>query len=260
MRVTPRTTAGTIAAVERTRPGDNEVHLWWANCETAPTDLNSLLPEEERARAARFRAPAARRRFVAARTLTRMVLARYTGSQPAELRFRTGARGKPRLDGPADQPPSFHFNAAHSGNTAVVAVAASEVGVDVESLRRVPNLTRLASRFCSDFEREHLCALPDPQREEAFLTIWTCKEAYLKAVGSGIAMPLKQVEVALDLPRLVRISGDPHAAAEWTLLHHTLPEPATCTAAVRSHSARLCVHRFTWPQDSTPLDPAWSLG
>lgn len=224
---------------------NDEVHLWWADCEKTPADLETLLSNEDRQRAERFRVNAARRRFVAARALTRMLLGCYTGVQPAALRIAIGARGKPRLERSPGHA-MLHFNSAHSGTTAAVAVASSELGVDVESLRPVPNVARLATRFCSDFEREQLFALPEHQREAAFLALWTCKEAYLKAVGSGIAMPLKRVEVALEPPRLIRLSDDPHAAAEWTLLHRTLPEPAACTVAMRGGSRRLRVREFRW--------------
>jgi 4'-phosphopantetheinyl transferase len=231
--------------VDAIRPAADEVHLWWACCDTAPAEAASLLPDEERRRADRLRAQAARQRYVAARALTRVLLGRYTGVSPSNLRIGSGARGKPRLEHPTGHP-MLHFNAAHSGSTAVVALAARELGVDVESLRPVPNLDRLARRFCSDSESAQLDALPAPRREAAFLVLWTCKEAYLKAIGSGIAMPLKQVEVALGPPRLVRISADPHAAADWILLHTVLPEPAACTVAIRGGSRRLCVREFRW--------------
>ena len=111
--------------------------------------------------------------------------------------------------------------------------------------------TTLASRFCSDFERGQLNELPERDREAAFLTLWTCKEAYLKAVGSGIAMPLRDIEVDFHPLRFVRINNDPHAAADWTLLHATLPEPAACTVAIRGPSRRLYVREFAWNRVSS---------
>jgi 4'-phosphopantetheinyl transferase len=231
--------------VDRLQLLDDEVHLWWADCETSPTGLDSLLPDEDRRRAERLRVDAARRRFVAARALTRILLGHYTYVEPSTLRIGSGARGKPRLERPTGHP-TLHFNAAHSGGTAAVALSLSELGVDVESLRPIPNLARLAARFCSDFERERLDDLPDRDREAAFLTLWTCKEAYLKAVGSGIAMPLRDIEVDLQPLRIVRINNDPRAAAEWTLLHASLPEPAACTVAIRGRTRRLRIHEFSW--------------
>lgn len=205
----------------------------------------SLLDDEERRRAERLRIEAVRQRFVAARALTRLLLARYCGVSPSALDFTNGARGKPRLELSTERS-TLHYNTAHSGGTVAVAVASSELGVDVESLRPVPNLDRLVARVCSEFEREQLYGLPAPDRETAFLALWTCKEAYLKAVGSGIAMPLKQVEVALDPPRLVRISNDPHAASQWTLLRAGESGPTVCTIAIRGAGWRLVGRRFEW--------------
>jgi 4'-phosphopantetheinyl transferase len=112
----------------------------------------------------------------------------------------------------------------------------------------VPNFERLSARFCSESERDQLHALPESDRETAFLALWTCKEAYLKAVGSGIAMPLKDVEVALDPPRLVRISNDPHAASQWSLLRAGEAGHAVCTIAIRGTGWRLVDRRFEWPK------------
>lgn len=126
-------------------------------------------------------------------------------------------------------------------------MADAELGVDVESMRSVPKVARLAARFCSQSEREQLMALPEEERATAFLALWTCKEAYLKAVGSGIAVALRQVEARLNPPGLARISNDPHAASLWTLLRADLPEPAVCTVAIRGGGWHLITRRFEWP-------------
>jgi len=205
----------------------------------------SLLDAEEKMRAERFRVDVARQRYVAARALTRLLVARCTNADPSALIFAAGARGKPRLEFPKPTP-AVWFNTAHSGDTAVVALATAELGVDVECLRPVPNLRRLAQRFFSDTEMKQLSARSEYDREAAFLTLWTCKEAYLKAVGSGIAMPLKRVEVDLDHNRLARINNDPHVASVWTLLGAKLPEPAVCTVAIRGKGWNLITREFEW--------------
>jgi 4'-phosphopantetheinyl transferase len=228
--------------------GDGEVHLWWASCDKARQQLPSLidlLDGEERLRADRFRVSAARERFVAARAMTRLLLGRYAETPASAITLNHGARGKPRLSHPAPASP-LQFNLSHSGDIAVVGLATTELGVDVEALRPVPNADRLARRFCSRFEQEWLAAQPQQELESAFLTLWTCKESYLKAVGVGIAMPLREVEVQLDPLRLLRISGDPREAAGWTLLRADLPEPAVSTVAVRGKGWRLVVREFDW--------------
>jgi 4'-phosphopantetheinyl transferase len=76
--------------------------------------------------------------------------------------------------------------------------------------------------------------------------LWTCKEAYLKAVGIGVGMPLREVSADPDSPRLRAISGDDEAAARWTLLRVDLPEPAVCTVAVRGSGWQLEVREYRW--------------
>jgi len=249
-------TGATIKTMTDIRPAEREVELWWISCTSTEPFLGAmtgLLDAGERQRANRFRVAEARERFVVAHALIRELLGRAAGLPPASLAFAEGARGKPRLIGTgsaiADAP---SFNLAHSGDTAVVALASSEVGVDVESIRPVPNLDRLARRFCSTHEQDWLIDRSPLEREADFLALWTCKEAYLKAMGAGVAMPLREVEVEPEVPRLRTIAGDPNTAAEWTLLRADLPEPAVCTVAVRGHGWRLIVKEFHWTGTSQP--------
>jgi 4'-phosphopantetheinyl transferase len=135
-----------------------------------------------------------------------------------------------------------------------VAVAPRELGLDVESLRAIPNRERLARRFLSEEERRWLAARPAHRGDRGFLVLWTAKEAYLKAVGSGIAMALREVEVDGERPRLLRIVGDPNTAADWTLLRADLPEPAIATAAIRDTGWRLEVSEVDWQEALSQLD------
>lgn len=221
-----------------------EVKLWWTSVqESAPLveSLQSLLDEDELQRAVRFRVEAARRRFVTARAMLRLVLARSTGIPPEQLAFAFGKHGKPRL---ATGRPCF--NLAHSGDTAVVAVAGEPVGVDVEELRALPNGRRLADRICTPTELDTLGSLPEAERDSALLRLWTCKEAVLKTLGSGIGGGMRSVEVDADPgrpPRLLRLQGK---ASPWSLLQAPLPAEVVCTVAVCSESSRLSTHPFPW--------------
>jgi 4'-phosphopantetheinyl transferase len=176
----------------------------------------ALLSLEERARAARFRFERDRRRYVAGRSMLRRILSRYTGVSPDQLLLRTGARGKPSLV----QKPVVHFNVAHSGSLALYAITLlSEVGIDVEALEPVPECEVIAERFFSASERRELHEVPEADRAAAFLTCWTRKEAYVKAIGEGLACPLDCFDVTFTpghAPRFLRIEGDDETA--WTLL------------------------------------------
>lgn len=230
----------------RTEPGI--VTLWWTSVHAAREHLDrirALLDVDESRRADRFTVETGRARYLAAHGMLRLVLGSVLETDPAGLRFQRGTRGKPSL-APSTMPSIPHFNISHSGDAAVVAVAVAELGVDVEALRPLARSDRLAERFFSDRERRCLARRRDRNRDAAFLGVWTAKEAYLKAVGSGIAMPLRKIEIDLKGPAITHIVGDPHAAARWTLLQTDLPIPALCSVVIRGRGWRLDVQRFDW--------------
>lgn len=154
-----------------------------------------ILCDEERERANRFRFARDRRRFVAAHAALRRALAEHTDLAAGALRFRQGAFGKPEL---LDRP-SPQFNLSHSGALALLAIGRRcPVGVDVEQLRPVPDALALASACFTRQENEALAALPLPDRDHAFLTCWTRKEACLKAIGTGLMLAPDSFEVGLE--------------------------------------------------------------
>ena len=228
-------------------PSRPTVELWWGSVAAALPHLAALLDlldDDERRRAERFRPDAARQRFVAAHAMLRHLLAARTGAPQQRLRFAAGPHGKPALiDAPAAAP---HFNLAHSGDFVVAGLAADELGVDVEAPRPFPRAERFAGRFFAPSEQRWLQAKPEAERGHAALELWTFKEAYLKAVGSGIAMKLAGVEIDPDRPALLRVAGVPVGAGEWTLLSARLPGPGVAAVAVRGSGWRLVAHEFDW--------------
>ncbi len=167
-----------------------EVHVWraWLDvCTEVFGRLEASLAPDERERAARFRFARDRERFVAARGILRDILARYLGVNAAAPRFRYGEAGKPALEGS----PELRFNASHSHGLGLYAVALGrDVGIDVELIRPGPAGERIAERFFYPSETASLRALPEEQQAGAFFRIWTRKEAYIKAVGKGLSIPL----------------------------------------------------------------------
>jgi len=165
---------------------------------------------------------------------------------PKALAFSTSDRGKPHLAfSDIDDPP--YFNLSHSGNVIVLVVASVDVGVDVESLREIPNAERMAGRFFSRGEQTRINDLDEATRNRSFLRIWTQKEAYLKATGLGVGMPLREVETEPDPeapPRLLAVAGDREEATRWTLLEAEVPG-AVCIVAARGQMPTLEVRRFT---------------
>jgi 4'-phosphopantetheinyl transferase len=222
---------------------DGEVHLYWASLDLDDPEIEDLrhtLVAEEIRRAARFRVEAAARRFIGARAALRMILAESTGVAPADLEFRFGKHGKPHL---ADGGP--YFNASDSGDIVVIALAPAEVGVDIELLRPLARRERLARRICTDREIEALEQVPDLDREALLLRLWTCKEAGLKAIGTGLSGGVRNVEAEIPAngqPKLTRLIDEIDG---WTLLFPDLLPSLLCSVVVRGPDWRTVSRPFS---------------
>ena len=201
--------------------GGGGVHVWEADLDRPARPLAQLartLSLEERSRAGTFAFPRDRRRFIAARGMLRFVLAGYLDCEPGAVALRAGVNHKPEL---ASGDQLLRFNHSRSQDRALYAVSRGRrVGVDLEALRPIPEAEQIAQRWFSPREQAALAAVPSEQRAGAFLRGWTGKEAYVKAVGAGLAGGLERVEVELAEPgplRLRAIDGDPAGAAGWSL-------------------------------------------
>lgn len=217
-----------------------EVHVWRHRLEQ-PQELQETflrtLAEDERARANRFHFDKHRRHFVAGRGFLRALLARYLNTTPEEVQFAYGPYGKPVLDG-EHRENTLRFNASHSGDWAVYAfVQDHEIGVDVEHIKPDFETEGIAERFFSALEVQTLYALADEEKPAAFFRCWTRKEAYIKALGSGLSHPLDSFDVTFA-------PGEPAAlsrAEGWSLFDlDVAPEYAAALAIEGSgHSVHL---------------------
>jgi 4'-phosphopantetheinyl transferase len=199
------------------------------------TRCRPLLSADEGERASRFHFERDRRRFTASRALLRIVLGAYLHSAPESLRFRYSDQGKPALDG-EHLKGGLMFNVSHSGGVALFAITRGrEIGVDVERVRRSSDLEAIARRFFSACEQMQLAALEPEQRGEAFFRCWTRKEAYIKARGEGLSMPLDQFDVSIgvgDQNALLATRPDPAEAHRWSVRDvPTDPDYAAAVAA-----------------------------
>jgi 4'-phosphopantetheinyl transferase len=200
-----------------------EVHVWRAALDlplSCVEHLQRLLSADELQRAARFHFPRDRRRFSVARGVLRDILSRYLGVPAAALEFCYSAYGKPALAAGAAQE-GLRFNISHAHEMALFAIThGHEVGVDIEYLHRTIACEEIAERFFSARERASLRAIPAEMKHQAFFNCWTRKEAYIKAHGEGLSLPLDQFDVSLapDEPAaLLATRGDPRDALRWSL-------------------------------------------
>ena len=197
------------------------------------------LSEAERARAAQFHHLSDRWEFVLGRLMARHLLSGRCGVPPGDFTFAENAHGRPEIVHPAlDRP--LRFNLSHSGGiVACVLGDRYQVGVDVERLDRPPVDPRVIRRYCSDAEQAALAALPEAARHERFLELWTLKEAYVKARGVGLTLPLRQVSFAMgpDGPGDVDFNGV-DVEARWMFAHTRLePRHLLAVAAEREPDA-----------------------
>ncbi|HSF34169.1 MAG TPA: 4'-phosphopantetheinyl transferase superfamily protein [Candidatus Tectomicrobia bacterium] len=214
-----------------------QVHVWRVGLEpdTACVEqLHRSLSADESQRAARFYFEPDRRRFIVARGALRDILGRYLGIPPSELGFCYSSYGKPAL---ARTPGEgrLRFNVSHSHELALVAVThAREVGVDLEYLRPDIACEEIAEHFFSARERASLRALPAEVKHQAFFNCWTRKEAYIKAHGEGLSLPLDQFDVSLapgEPVALLATRHDHRDAQRWSL-QALMPGPGYAAAVV----------------------------
>lgn len=237
----------------------DEVHVWRASLAQPAAVLEALarpLSSDERERAARYLVEADRRRSVIARGLLRLLLGLCLDRKPERLVFEIGPSGKPALasgdlGGGSSEP---CFNVSHSGDWILVALAAGRpVGIDVELLRPDVACETIAARFFSPRERRDLASLPAERRVAAFFACWTRKEAFVKARGDGLSLPLDAFDVSLvpgAEPRLLATRPDPGEAASWRMA--ALHPGAGHAAAVVALGDGWHLRRWHWEGSGRP--------
>ncbi len=188
--------------------------------------LFEILAPEERERAMRFHFAEHRRHYIVCRGTLREILSRYVELKPARIAFVYNRHGKPSIS-QSPPGPEVRFNVSHSGGWALQAVTRdSEVGIDIERINSSFVRERVPEHFFSPREVAQLRALPEDRQTAAFFRCWTRKEAYIKARGLGMALPLDSFDVSLgpdDPPALLR-------AGNWSV--QDFPVPAGYAAAV----------------------------
>lgn len=201
-----------------------DVHVWRYSLEAPGPEraaLDALLSAPERDRAQGIQIETHRRRFTVGHGRLRRVLARYLQLPPEAIEFGRHSRGKPFIV-PAQNPLDLQFNYSHTADTALAAIAIGRtIGVDVEAHRDDVDMELIARRQFAPGERDRLVSLPREQRPAAFYRCWTRKEAYLKALGDGIAGGLQGFEVSFladEVPALIRAKGGSDECRRWSVL------------------------------------------
>ncbi|MEX2725104.1 MAG: 4'-phosphopantetheinyl transferase superfamily protein [Candidatus Freyarchaeota archaeon] len=166
--------------------------------------LSYMLSSDERKKAGRFYFERDKKRFIVRHGVLRMILRCYLGLKADEMNFCYGQNGKPRLSRLFGNEAIF-FSMSSSEDLALYGFARNrEIGVDVESIRAIPEMDHIANLILSMREKEFYCSLPKDHRRKAFFTYWARKEAFLKATGEGLSRPFNKIELMFDFDEPTR--------------------------------------------------------
>lgn len=226
-----------------------EVHVWSASLELESESLGELertLSADEIQRARRFHFERDRRNFTGRRGILRNVLSVYLGTKPAALRLIYNEFGKPCLEG-SPEAGSLNFNLSHSGALMLVAVALDRgVGIDIEFIDSAVSSDEVARRFFSTNEIATLEGLPEPLRQREFFNLWARKEAYIKARGMGLSIPLDSFDVSSIQGEAVVVPGTPNSSdgSNWKI--ENLDIDPRYAAAVAASGRDWKVAQRTW--------------
>ncbi len=190
----------------------DEWHVWEIEHLSGITDYD--LSPEEREHAAQFAFDRDRHCFALTRTVLRQLLTAYTGQAPGSHLLVAGARLKPQLASG-----EIHFNVSHSRNRSLLAFAHQPLGVDIEWIRWIPEMEQIVMRNFAPGEQRRWASVPPDRREFTFFLCWTRKEAYVKALGEGLYMPLDSFEVSLDPGEPARLL----TVADWSMYDLSVP-------------------------------------
>jgi len=196
------------------------VHLWKLNLDSSKDKLIvlwNILSSDEKDRANKFYFEKDRVHFVKCRASLRNLLGNYLGLKPAELQFEYTEYGKPYL---SDS--TLQFNVSHSNNKGLIAFSLeNEIGVDIELINREIKIEELANRFFSENEANIIMSLNENIRHRSFFKCWTRKEAFIKAQGEGLNIPLDKFEMSIldtDEVKMRSIEWKNEKIDDWTLV------------------------------------------
>jgi 4'-phosphopantetheinyl transferase len=230
--------------------GSNEVHVWRAVLDESTQEIDSFLytlSADERTRAERFYFQSDRERFITAHGVLRRILGAYLNRAPECLSFCSGSHGKPAL-ALGSGGDAIRFNMTHSHGVALYAVTRGrEVGIDLEFIERDLEVEQIAERYFSRREIATLRALPTELRKGAFFLCWTRKEAYIKARGEGLSLPLDQFDVSLipGQPAALLSTQPADEDVRWSLQELTVASGYVAALAVEGHGLSLSC--WQWP-------------
>lgn len=227
-----------------------EVEVWLARPESLPAEELTqicfpLLSEEEQQRSQRFHFEHDRTHYLAAHALLRLCLGQHLGCPPQQVSMAAGRNGKPELTGQLSAG-QLTFNLSHTrGMVACVVTRGRSCGIDVEGIRVMTEMEGMARAVYSDAEIAWLGRLEDAIRTRAFFTLWTLKEAYIKATGLGMSAPLKQIALDPEALSVIDLSAPAQSPDAW-LFDHWHPGPGHALAVACDNTGSAAIHAINY--------------
>ena len=229
----------------------SDLHIWCASLNSSLEDLSyytSLLSSDEVVRAERFYFERDRNHFIIGRGLLRTLLGSYLDVEPFQIEFVYGQYGKPALKAGLYKQ-VLEFNMSHSRDFAIYAFGLDrKIGIDLEHVRPMPDMDDFARQFFSLRENLLINSLSGKQKEDAFFKTWTCKEAFLKANGNGLTVPINKIETSLESDGSVKLMsiGRVKEHGEFWYLKVFSPFPGYQAAvAVEGHGRHIVLRQLS---------------
>lgn len=201
----------------------------------------SLLNKEELDKADRYYFQKDRNCYTVARGLLRIFIAEYLNINPKNTEFKYNEFGKPFIENS-----DIEFNISHSGDIIIFAFTLNnKIGVDIEFMKDKVKFKEIIHRFFSENEIKEFLTVEEEKQKEAFFNGWSRKEAYIKAVGKGLGIPLNSFDVSLDPDQEVKIKAiDGNINHSWYLYDLKIDKEYKSAFAIDSEVKTINISRI----------------
>jgi len=233
-------TGNWIVPTDEANKLNKNVHIWLIRYDQSDqifADSKHILSKEEKERSSRFHFDIDHKRFSVTRSLLKKYLGKIISRPPREIHFKFNKYGKPEL---LNSPKEIHFNVTHSGNLGMIAITdLAPIGIDVEQFRSEMTTGDIAKRFFSKMEVEAFLELEENEKLQGFFNCWTRKEAFIKAVGKGLSLPLNTFDVSLkpnEPAQLLAVRYKNETSKDWTLTDIKLDHGYASAFIIRAKS------------------------
>ena len=220
---------------------ENEIHVYRSSLTTASEHLKeseSVLSHDELQKANKYKFEKDKFHYISGRALLRSLLGKYLNRSPGKIIFSYSEKGKPFIN-----ESNIKFNLAHSGGKVVFAFTNNtDVGIDIEFMRELPDALQIAKRFFSEKEVDEFSEIREVDIRTAFFNCWTRKEAFIKALGEGLSYPLKDFSVTLkpgDKPEILWIKDKAEEAEKWRIFNIDTEDNYVSSLAVKAEDMKV---------------------